>query len=175
MGAVSQREAAVAAAQRARDLDRFAADADIEVAVNVVGQYGATLAVPRVKALALDHGLSETGSGELVSFAADGSTEFVIRRFDDSVGKPPGTPHHTGLTFALDVPHVADPAVALSDMVSIAMSMAEKLGGELVDDNRRPLTEAGLVSIRRTLEQVVKDMEAHGVPAGGSLARRLFS
>jgi hypothetical protein len=143
--------------------------------VNVVGQYGATLAVPRVKALALDHGLSETGSGELVSFAHDGTPEFVIRRFDDSVGKPPGTPHHTGLTFALDLPHVANPAAALADMVSIATSMAEKLGGELVDDNRRPLTEAGIASIRRTLENVVKDMEAHGIPAGGSLAHRLFN
>ena len=70
VGAVSQREAPVAAVQRARDLDRFCADADIEVAVNVVGQYGATLAVPRVKALALEHGLSETASGELVSFDA---------------------------------------------------------------------------------------------------------
>jgi hypothetical protein len=174
-GAVSQREAPVAAAQRARDLDRFCADADVEIAVNVVGQYGATLAVPRVKALALEHGLSETGSGELVSFAPDGNPEFVIRRFDDSVGKPPGTPHHTGLTFALDLPHVADPSAALSDMVGIASSMAEKLGGELVDDNRRPLTEAGVASIRRSLEQVVKEMEAHGIVPGGPLARRLFS
>jgi hypothetical protein len=175
VGAVSQREAPVAAAQRARDLDRFCADADIEIAVNVVGQYGATLSVARVKALALEHGLSETGSGELVSFAADGNPEYVIRRFDDSVGKPPGTPHHTGLTFALDLPHVADPSAALSDMVSVATSMAEKLGGELVDDNRRPLTEAGLASIRRTLEQVARDMEAHGISPGSSLAHRLFS
>jgi hypothetical protein len=175
VGAVSQREAPVAAAQRARDLDRFCAEADIEVAINVVGQYGATLAVPRVKALALEHGLSETGSGELVSFAADGTPEFTIRRFDDSVGKPPGTPHHTGLTFALDLPHVAEPAQALSDMINIAASMAEKLGGELVDDNRRPLTEAGLASIRRSLEKVVHDMEAHGVTPGSALARRLFS
>jgi hypothetical protein len=175
VGAVSQREAPVAAAQRARDLDRFCADADIEIAINVVGQYGATLAVPRVKALALDHGLSETGSGELVSFAGDGTPEFAIRRFDDSVGKPPGTPHHTGLTFALDLPHVSDPARALSDMVNIATSMADKLGGELVDDNRRPLTEAGLASIRRSLEKVAHDMEAHGVTPGSALARRLFS
>ena len=100
---------------------------------------------------------------------------FVIRRFDDSVGKPPGSYHHTGLTFALDLPHVADPAAALADMVSIAASMAEKLGGELVDDNRRPLTEAGVASIRRTLEKVVQDMEAHGVTPGSALARRLFS
>ena len=140
-----------------------------------MGQYGATLAVPRVKALALEHGLSETGSGELVSFAADGTAEFTIRRFDDSVGKPPGTPHHTGLTFALDLPHVAEPARALSDMISIAASMAEKLGGELVDDNRRPLTEAGLVSIRRSLDKVVHDMEAHGVTPGSALARRSFA
>jgi hypothetical protein len=175
VGAVSQREAPVAAVQRARDLDRFCADADVEIAVNVVGQYGATLSVARVKALALEHGLSETGSGELVSFAADGNPEYVIRRFDDSVGKPPGTPHHTGLTFALDLPHVADPSAALSDMVSVATSMAEKLGGELVDDNRRPLTEAGLASIRRTLEQVARDMEAHGISPGSSLAHRLFS
>ena len=174
-GAVSQREAPVAAAQRARDLDRFCAEVDIEIAVNVVGQYGATLAVPRVKALALEHGLSETASGELVSFSADGMPEFAIRRFDDSVGKPPGTPHHTGLTFALDLPHVNDPAAAFADMVGIAASMAEKLGGELVDDNRRPLTEAGLATLRRTVDKVAQDMEAHGVPAGGALAHRLFN
>jgi len=104
VGAVSQREAPSAAASRARDLDGFAAGADIEVAVNVVGQYGATLAVPRVKALALEHGLSETASGDLVSFASDGTPEFVLRRFDDAAGKPARAPHHTCLTFALALP-----------------------------------------------------------------------
>jgi FtsZ-interacting cell division protein ZipA len=59
--------------------------------------------------------------------------------------------------------------------VSVARSMAEKLGGELVDDNRRPLTDAGVASLARTVEKVVQDMEAHGVPAGSALARRLFS
>jgi len=175
VGAVSQREAPSAAASRASDLDRFAAAADIEVAVNVVGQYGATLAVPRVKALALEHGLSETASGDLVSFAPDGTTEFTLRRFDDAAGKPPGTPHHTGLTFALDVPNAGDPAAVLADMVGVARSMAEKLGGELVDDNRRPLTDAGIATLTRTVETVVQDREAHGVPPGGALARRLFS
>jgi hypothetical protein len=175
VGAVSQREAPVAAAARARDLDQFAANADVEVAVNVVGQYGATLAVPRVKALALEHGLSETASGDLVSFAADGTPEFTIRRFDESQAKASPAHPHVGLTFALDLPHVPNPGDALTDMVAIARSMAEQLGGELVDDKRRPLTEAGIASIRRTLDEVVADMEAHGVPAGGALARRLFS
>lgn len=174
VGAVSQREAPSAAAARARELDRFCADADIEVAVNVVGQFGATFAISKVKSLALEHGISETASGELVSFGSDGTPEFAIRRFDDPQGKPGGN-YYPGLTFAMDLPQVSDPARALATMVGVAESFAANLGGQLVDDNRRPLTEAGLASIRRSLEKVVHDMEAHGVPAGSALARRLFA
>jgi hypothetical protein len=174
VGAVSQREAPNAAAARARDLDRFAAGADIEVAVNVVGQYGAALALPRVKALALELGMSETASGDLVSYANDGTAEYVIRPFDDTRNKGAAN-HLSGLTFGLDVPHVANTTTTFDDMVAVARTFAEKLGAEMVDDNRKPLSDAGLASIRRTVEQVVADMEAHGVPAGSALARRLFS
>ena len=174
VGAVSQREAPTAASARARDLDGFAASADIEVAINVIGQFGATFAVSRVKSLALEHGMSETGSGDLVSFAADGTVEFMIRRFDDAQAKA-AVHYYTGITFALDLPHVEDPAATLAAMVRTAQDFAEKLGGQLVDDNRRALSEPGLASIRRSLEKIVHDMEAHGIPAGGALARRLFS
>jgi len=109
-----------------------------------------------------------------VSYASDGTPEFVVRRFDDPQAKPAGN-YFTGITFALDLPHVENPAAAMADMVAVAESMAEKLGGQLVDDNRRPLTDAGLASIRRSLEKIVHDMEAHGTPAGSPLARRLFS
>ena len=172
--AVSQREAPSAAASRARELDNFCAEADIEVAVNVIGQLGATFAIPRVKQLALDNGLSELASGDLASFAADGTMEFALRRFDDP-GTKPNASYFTGLTFALDLPHVADPAASLAGMVAVAHAFAAALGGQLVDDNRRPLTDAGLVSIRRSLEKIVSDMDAHGIPAGGALARRLFT
>ena len=175
VGAVSQREAPNAAAARGRDLDRFAAGVDIEVAVNVVGQFGAAIALPRVKSLALEYGMSETASGDLVSYAKDGTAEFAIRPFDTSHHDKPAPNHLTGLTFGLDVPHVADTTGTFDDMVSIARSFADKLAAEMVDDNRRPLSDAGIASIRRTVEQVVAEMDAHGVPAGGPLARRLFS
>ncbi|MEO5694589.1 MAG: cell division protein ZipA C-terminal FtsZ-binding domain-containing protein [Usitatibacter sp.] len=174
VGAVSQREAPNAAAARARDLDRFCADADIEVAINVIGQFGATFAVSRVKSLAMESGMSETVSGDLASFAADGTPEFVLRRFDDPQAKAAAA-YYTGITFALDLPQVTEPSVALAEMVRLAQGFAEQLGGQLVDDNRRPLTEAGLLSIRRSLEKIVQDMDAHGIPAGSTLARRLFS
>jgi len=174
VNAVSQRESPSAAAARALELDRFCADADIEVAVNVVGQFGATLALARVKAIALDHGLSETAEGGLVRFARDGSVEFSVRRFGDDPKNPPASYTH-GLTLALDVPQVADGPVAFTNMVQLAQALATALGGQLVDDNRRPLSEAGLASIRRTLEKVFHEMSAHGIPAGGALAQRLFA
>jgi len=174
VNAVSQREAPATAAARARELDAFCADADIEVAINVIGQFGATFAMPRVKQLALDHGFSETGSGELVRFGADGIPEIVIRRFADAPGKS-NPAYATGLTFALDVPHVADAPAVLAEMTQLAETFAATLGGQVVDDNRKPLTETGIASIRRSLERVFHEMEANGIPAGGPLARRLFS
>ncbi|HXN16431.1 MAG TPA: cell division protein ZipA C-terminal FtsZ-binding domain-containing protein [Usitatibacter sp.] len=175
LNAISQREAPAAAAARARALDEFCAQADIEVAINVVGQFGATFAMNRVKALALEHGLSESASGELICFAPDGSVEFALRRFEDPGAKAHGPNYATGLTFALDVPHVVDAPGAMADMVKLAQTVAGTLGGQLVDDKRKPLTEPGVASIRRSLEQVVHDMEAHGIPAGSPLARRLFA
>jgi FtsZ-interacting cell division protein ZipA len=174
LGAVSQRESPSAAAQRARDLDGFCADADIEVAVNVVGQFGATFSLARVKALALEHGLSETASGDLVHFAADGTPDYAVRRFDRE-GERSEALSTSGLTFALDLPHVADPGAAFDAMVALAGACAAALGGELVDDNRKPLTPPGLAAIRRSLEKVFRDMESHGIAAGSALARRLFS
>jgi hypothetical protein len=174
VNAVSQREAPSAAAARALELDRFCADADIEIAVNVVGQFGATFSLARVKQLALDAGLSETASGDLVRFGADGVPEFTIRRFDDPAAKPSAY-HATGLTFALDVPHVPNAPEVFDELAQLAAGIAATLGGQLVDDNRKPLSEAGLASIRRSLVEAVSAMEAHGIPAGGALARRLFT
>jgi FtsZ-interacting cell division protein ZipA len=60
-------------------------------------------------------------------------------------------------------------------MLRTAETFCEKLSGELVDDNRKPLTPAGIGMIKRSLEQVFHRMEAHGIPAGTPAARRLFS
>ena len=174
INAVSQRESPAAAAARALELDRFCAETDIEVVVNVIGRGGATFSIARVKALGLERGMSETATGTLERRAPDGSVAYVIRRFERE-----GTRHEaayaTGLTFALDVPHVSDAPGTLAEMVALAQTFSMTFGGELVDDNRRPLTQQGLAAIRRSLEQVFQQMEARGIPAGGTLARRLFA
>ncbi len=169
LNAVSQRESAAAAAARARELDRFCADADIEVGLNVVGRGGAALPVARVKQLALDQGFGETASGAFERRGPDGAVVTSLRLLD---GAAPGA---AGLSFALDVPHVADPVARLEEMGRVAEAFAHALGGELVDDERRPLGAAGFAAISRSLGEVAHRMEAHGIPAGGALARRLFS
>ena len=173
INAVSQRESPAEAAARSRELDRFCAEADIEVAVNLVGRAGATFSLPRVKSLALENGFAETGSGVFERRGPDGAVAMRLRPLDGEPRRDAG--YVTGLTFALDVPLVADPVAVLDDMGRVAEAFGLTLGGELVDDERRPLGPAGLAAIRRSLEAVVRRMEAHGIPAGGALARRLFS
>ncbi|HEX4330566.1 MAG TPA: cell division protein ZipA C-terminal FtsZ-binding domain-containing protein [Usitatibacter sp.] len=174
VNAVSQREAPATAAARARELDQFCADIDVEVAVNVVGQFGATFAIARVKSLALENSLSETASGGLVRYGDDGHPAFTIRPLEDGRA-PPGAHYHSGLSFGLDLPNVHDAPRAFDEMARVAALFASTLGGQLVDDNKRPLSDAGLASIRRSVEKITQDMQAHGIPSGSVLARRLFS
>lgn len=173
INAVSQRESPAAASARSRELDRFCAEADIEVAVNVVGRGGAAFALPRVKELALANGFAETAGGGFERRGADGAVAMTLRLAAAEPRRDAGPA--TGLTFALDVPHVAAPVAVLDEMGRVAEAFALALGGELVDDDGKPLGAAGFAAIRRSLEAVARRMEAHGVPAGGALARRLFA
>jgi hypothetical protein len=173
VNAVSQRESAAAAAARARELDRFCAEADIEVAVSLAGRAGATFGLARVKGLALENGFAETGSGTFERRGADGAVAMTIRLQEGEAKR--SAAYATGITFALDVPHVTDPVSVFTQMGAIAEAFGRELGGDLVDDERRPLGANGLAAIRRSLEPVVRGMESHGIAAGGALARRLFS
>jgi len=60
-------------------------------------------------------------------------------------------------------------------MVAFGRKLANEVGGILVDDNLRPLTDAGIEKIRVQLIQIYERMEARGVPSGSRRALRLFS
>lgn len=172
-GAVSQRESPAEAAERARNLDALCAETDVELVINVRGRNGATFSVQRVRALAGEAGLEPAGPGRFARFGPDGAPTFGLRFAD--VPPPRDGGYATGLTFAFDVPHVADPMASLDALALAANRFAAELAGEVVDDSGRPLTAAGLAVIRRTLEPVVAQLAERGIPAGSPLARRLFS
>ena len=80
-----------------------------------------------------------------------------------------------GVTLLLDVPRVHDPLKAYDQMRALAKRLAVTLDAELVDDNAKPLTDAGLGTIRSQLQTVQAAMRAKGIEPGGPRALRLFA
>jgi FtsZ-interacting cell division protein ZipA len=79
------------------------------------------------------------------------------------------------VTLQFDVPRVPDGLKVFDGMVAFGRKLANEVGGILVDDNLRPLTDTGIEKIRMQLAQIYERMEARGVPSGSRRALRLFS
>lgn len=80
-----------------------------------------------------------------------------------------------GITFQLDIPHVANCTEAFNHMVLVARQMETGLHAQLVDDNNRPLGDAQIEKIRHQLKIIQATMLARGITPGSDVALRLFS
>jgi hypothetical protein len=75
----------------------------------------------------------------------------------------------------LDLPRVLYPQEAWAQMVECALIAAKRLPGRLVDDGGKPLTEQFLASNAAQVHQRALALEAVGLKAGTSIARRVFN
>jgi len=177
VSAVSQREQPGEAFARAQDIDAFCADTDIEIAINVVGVNGVTFAPTKVRGLAEAAGMVHLDSGEYALGGETGDILFTLRNKDSAqpsgIDKSHG--YLTGITFVLDVPHVSHGKAALDRLYAIALQMADALGGEVVDDNGKPLHAGGIEAIKKAVGGITTQMEHFGVEPGGAAAKRLYS
>ncbi len=160
----------------AAKLDAFCASVDIQIGINVVAQ-GQVFSGTKLRALAESAGMVIDGEGRFVRCDDDGNVLYVLLNqdgagFSAEAMKSLAT---QGITFLLDVPRVAHGERVFNQMVELARRFADVLRGVLVDDNRRPLSELALEPIRRQVAEYQAMMAAQGLPAGGPLARRLFS
>ena len=80
-----------------------------------------------------------------------------------------------GVTLVFDVPRVADGLRVFDQMAALGGRMTHALGGVLVDDNIRPLSDAGLEKIRSQLRNIYAKMQTKQVQPGSPRALRLFS
>ena len=80
-----------------------------------------------------------------------------------------------GVTFQLDIPHVAQCIEAFNHMVQVARQMELGLHAVLVDDNNRPLGDMQIEKIRQQLKVIYATMLVRGIVPGSDSARRLFS
>jgi len=162
--------------QVAKDLDQFCADVDVVVGLNVVAATGEPFS-----------GFKVRNCAEAVGFRMDesafryadphGLTLFSLENMQSGPLDPDRIKTSTinGVTLLLDVPRLSEGVAAFDQMVHTGKSLADGLGGTLVDDNRTAVTEAGLEQIRNQLRRIYGEMQARGIAAGSRAALRLFS
>ena len=172
-----QSDDAAEALQRARQLDMFCVDVDVLIGLNVVARGEESLPLAAVRREVTAAGLS---------LAADGTFQLLDNRGEIlfSLCNQESTPFHPdnfdslqtrGVTLLFDVPRVTDGLNVFDLMVGLGRKLAHESGGMLVDDNIRPLTDAGIEKIRRQLMQIYAKMDAKGLPSGSTQALRIFS
>lgn len=165
------------ALQRTRDLDALCAEVDVAIGVNIVAMEGQTFPGSKIRALAEAAGFKLEPDGIFRFHGDHNQTLFTL----DNHEPAPFLPEQirslstSGITLLLDVPRIADGLDVFDRMLAIARSLAQSLGGRLVDDNRVALNDAGIVKIRQQLARIFTAMEDRGVGAGSARALRIFA
>lgn len=160
---------------QAAELDRFCADVNVQIGVNVVpreGQFeGRAL---RRSAEKLGLSLGEDGCFHALE---EGNSSFVLANLEAGMFSSDNLDELVtqGVTLVIDVPRVADGGRVFARMMQTAAELARALDGEVVDDNRAPFGAEAAALIGAQIEQFQARMTESGIPAGGPLAKRLFS
>lgn len=158
-------------------LDRFCADVDIAIGINVVAHDGNPFSGTKIRALAEAAGLKLEPDGVFYLCGDHGDTLFTLDNHEPMPFMPDQmkTLFTSGVTFLLDVPRVEHALRAFDAMLDMARNFVMALDGMLVDDNRSPLSDSAIATIRRQLESILAKMEAGQIAAGSARALRLFS
>lgn len=158
-------------------LDQFCADVDVLIGANVITQNGVAFAATKVRAMAEAAGMKLQPDGAFHFFNDEGADLFSLANLDPTPFSAENIRQLSthGITFLFDVPRVADGVRVFNQMLMIARQMASSLGGQVVDDNRRPLSDAGIARIKQQLADIYARMEAQQIKSGSARALRLFS
>jgi hypothetical protein len=164
--------------KRAVALDAFCADVDVQIGLNLMRKDSGRWTGTRLRGVAEAAGFKLNGVGQLDYISEDsGLLLFRLHNREEQplLAESMKLLSTGGVTLLLDVPRVPDPVKAYDQMRALAKRLAVTLDAELVDDNGRPLTDAGLGTIRSQLAEVQSAMRAKGIEPGGTRALRLFA
>jgi hypothetical protein len=166
-----------AASHKAAELDRFCAQVDISIGCNLLPNGSGGLSGTKLRGLLESAGFTLEPTGRFALRSEDGILLMTAENIEEDplTGERLRASPLRGLMFSIDVPKVPAQARAFDRMMELGRHLAHALDAVVVDDNRAPLTEAGLKVIRQQLRSVHVAMEQHGIPAGSAVAARLFS
>ncbi|MGC7403422.1 cell division protein ZipA C-terminal FtsZ-binding domain-containing protein [Pandoraea pneumonica] len=161
---------------RGRELDSFAAQCDAQLSVNVLSD-GAPWSANYVQAVATQDGLLLSRDGmRFVKLDTRQNPVFMLQ-FGDTNFLRDDLTYKGGdlITMLLDVPVADEDLLPFRLMCDYARSVGQRIGGRVVDDQRRPLSDAALQNVDKQLLKLYERLEARGLPAGSPVTRRLFS
>ena len=165
------------ALERAQAIDRFCVDVDVLIGLNVVARGEGTVNLTRIVREAESSSMALGIDGVFQLLDSRGEPLYALCNHDAEPFSATVVEGQTsqGVTLQFDVPRVPDGLKVFDGMVAFGRKLANEVGGILVDDNLRPLTDSGIEKIRAQLTQIYERMEARGVPSGSRRALRLFS
>jgi len=165
------------AVQRAFDLDRFCADVDQMIGINLLTGGDRKLFGTEVASAAERLRMSLQSDGTFHLLDELGATLFNLSASDGTTFQ-----HHTlnqsrvdSLTLLLDIPRVNEPARRFDEMVLLAQELAKALRTTMVDDQRVALSDGALAQIRAQVVATEELMLAGHITPGSAQALRLFS
>lgn len=161
---------------RAAEIDRFCQEVDIQIAVNVITRE-TPFAGTKIRSLAEAAGMNLRADG---SFHAQDDAQlslFTLSNLEAALFSAEQLRQLSthGITLVMDLPRAPKPYSTFARMIDFAMHLADGLGGQVVDDNRAPLSDRSLAMIRTQVSQFEQHMERQAIPAGSEIARRLFA
>ena len=167
----------VEALERAQAIDRFCVDVDVLIGLNVVARGEGAVNLMRIVREAESSGMVLGVDGVFQLIDSRGEPLYALCNHDAEPFTATVVEGQTsqGVTLQFDVPRVPDGLKVFDGMVAFGRKLANEVGGILVDDNLRPLTDTGIEKIRTQLTHIYERMEARGVPSGSRRALRLFS
>ena len=167
----------VDALERAQAVDRFCVDVDVLIGLNVVARGEGVVNLTRIVREAEGSGMVLGVDGVFQLLDSRGEPLYALCNHDAEPFSAVAVEGQAsqGVTLQFDVPRVPDGLKVFDGMVAFGRRLANEIGGILVDDNLRPLTDTGIEKIRTQLMQIYERMEARGVPSGSRRALRLFS
>jgi hypothetical protein len=162
---------------RAQELDRFCADVDQMIGINLLSFTDRKMFGTEVANAAEQVGMILQADGNFHLLDEFGGTLFNLSASDGSAFQ-----HHTlnqtrvdSLTLLLDIPRVQNPSICFDAMVVTAQTLAKALRLTLADDQRVALSDGSIAQIREQVAATEDLMRVGHTTPGSAQAMRLFS
>ena len=161
---------------RAVSLDKFCAEVDVVMGINIISKDGGAFVGTKIRALAEASGFRLESEGTFRYRDENNTILFSLANYEETPFLPANmrtlTTH--GITFLLDVPRVANGEKVFDQMAHLAKLFASTLNGIMVDDNRVPLSDNGIRRSKQQLINIQAAMAVHNIPPGSETALKLF-